>query len=379
MQKIKSGIIGVGNIGASHIEAVRRINFAEIVAICDANYELAHKKAEEYYISKYCQSVEELLNDPEIKIVHNCTPNYLHTVVNEKIIRAGKHVICEKPLATSSADSAKILALLKQYPNTAACVNFNYRMNPQVIEAKAMIEKGEIGRVQLIHGSYLQDWLLCDTDYNWRLEPEFSGASRAIADIGSHWIDSAQFVTGEQIVSVCADLVTVIPVRKKIDIATGEIEEKAIATEDYGAVLFKMTNGISGVFYVSQLSAGHGSCNNFEVNGTKKSIAWNQERCDELWIGRRDGHNMYSLRSPNIMDPSSRIFTSLGKGCPEGWNDAFKNGIMSFYRFVAEGKRLGVDPTPFTTFEEAHYIVKLVEAIIESAKNRSWVTINNLS
>lgn len=373
MKKIKSAIIGIGNIGLSHLEAVRRVPFAEVAAVYDANLELSKKRAEEYFIPKISNSIDELLDDPEIEIFHNCTPNYLHTEINEKIIKAGKHVLSEKPLAITSADSGKLLELLKSFPDTVAGVNFNYRMNPQVIEAKAMIKKGDIGNVKLIHGTYLQDWLLQETDYDWRLEPELSGESRAIADIGSHWIDTAQFITGERITEVCADLVTVIPVRKKK--SNGSIEDIKISTEDYGAVLFKMTGGISGVFYVSQVSAGRGSYNGFEVNGTKASLSWNQERCDELWIGRRDMHSMHSLRAPNNLDPSSREFTYLAKGCPEGWNDAFRNSMMGFYKFVAEGKRPGIDPATFATFQEAHYIVKLVEAIIESNHTRSWINV----
>lgn len=383
MKKIKAGIIGMGGMGASHIEVVRRIGFAEVVAVTDTNYALAQKKARDNYIPKCYKTVEELLADPEITLVHNCTPNHLHTQINEQIIKAGKHLLSEKPLATSSKDSAYLVGLLEQHPDVMACVNFLYRMNSQVMQARAMVQNGEIGDVRLIHGCYLQDWLLYDTDYNWRIEPEFGGPSRVVADIGSHWMDMAQVVTGEKIVSVCADLVTLLPVRKKCSevvevfkTATGgTYEDKAITTEDYGAVMFRMTGGISGVYYVSQISAGHGCFNTFEVNGSKASLSWNQERGDELWIGRREEPNALSLRNPANLDASILPYTSLSKGHPEGWNDTFKNSIQSFYNYIYENKQPSVDPAPFATFADAHYIVRLTEAIIQSSKTHAWVDI----
>lgn len=273
MKKIRAGIIGMGFIGVSHIEAVRRIGFAELVAVADVNYELAKRKADEYYISKCYRSVDELLADERIDVVHNCTPNNLHTEINEKIIKAGKHIFSEKPLATNSEDSSKTLQLLSENRHIVHGVNFNYRMNPLVQEMKNKIRNGEIGKPMLVHGSYLQDWLLFETDYNWRIEPEISGPSRCMADIGSHWIDSVQTVLGAKITEVCADLLTVFPVRKKPkgQVETFainpnmEYEDREVKTEDYGAVLFKMDNGVHGVFYASEVSAGRKCYLNFEV------------------------------------------------------------------------------------------------------------------
>jgi predicted dehydrogenase len=199
LKRIKAGIIGTGYIGISHIEAIRRIGFAELVAVTDSNTALARRKAEENYIPRCYDSVDELLADPEIEVVHNCTPNSLHHEINEKVIRSGKHLFSEKPLARSSAESGSLVKLLAQHPDVVAAVNFNYRMNPLVQEMRQRVAKGDIGKVTLAHGSYLQDWLLYDTDYNWRLEPEVCGVSRCIADIGSHWMDAVQHVTGAKI------------------------------------------------------------------------------------------------------------------------------------------------------------------------------------
>jgi predicted dehydrogenase len=383
MNQVKAGIIGMGFIGVSHIEAVRRIGFAELIAVADVNFELAHKKSEEYYIRKCYRSVDELLANPEIEVVHNCTPNNLHLEINEKIINAGKHIFSEKPLARSSSESAKMLAMLKNNPTIIHGVNFNYRMNPLVQEIKQKIKNGDIGDPKLVHGSYLQDWLLYDTDYNWRIEPEVSGLSRCIADIGSHWIDSIQTVTDTKIVEVCADLVTVIPVRKKpksqvetFAVQTNvEYELKNIATEDYGAVLFKMDNGAHGVFYVSEVSAGRKCYLNFEIDGSKASVYWNQETADQMWTGYRDKDNGQVFRNPNLMTPNARQYTYLAAGHPEGWNDALKNNIESFYKYIANHKVMGKDPCDFATFDEGHYIMKLIEAILKSNETKQWVKV----
>lgn len=383
MTPIKAGIIGMGFIGASHMEALRRIGFAELAAVVDTNYELAKKKAFEYNIPKCYRTVEELLQDDEINVVHNCTPNNLHMEINEKIINSGKHVFSEKPLGRTSEESERMIKLLDSNKNIVHGVNFNYRMNPLVQEMKKRIENGDIGTPKLVHGSYLQDWLLYESDYNWRLEPEVSGPSRGISDIGSHWIDSVQAVTGAKIVEVCADLVTVLPIRKKpvnqtetFSISNDiEYEEKIINTEDYGAVLLKMDNGIRGVFYVSQVSAGRKCYLNFEIDGAKASLYWNQETADQMWMGFRDRDNSLVMRNPNLMPPEVRQYSYLPAGHPEGWNDAFKNNIFSFYKFIADGKTIGKDRCDFATFKDGHYIMKIVEAILRSNETKQWVKV----
>ena len=384
MERIKAGIIGVGYIGISHVEAIRRIGFAELVGVTDANTELARTRSAEYHIPKCYATAEELLADPEIRVVHNCTPNNLHLEINEKIIRAGKHVFSEKPLGKDSGESGRMLELLEKHPDIVNAVNFNYRMNPLVQEMRHRVRNGEIGAPRLVHGSYLQDWLLFDTDYNWRLEPEISGLSRCVADIGSHWMDSVQAVTGAKIVEVCADLATIVPTRKKplrqvetfAVSAGGEFEEKAITTEDYGAVLFRMDNGARGVFHVSQVSAGRKCFLNFEIDGAKASLYWNQEQADQMWVGYRDRDNCLAMRNPNLMAPSGRQYTYLAAGHPEGWNDAFKNNIFAFYKFIGEGRVPGRDPADFATFADGHYIIRLTEAILESNEKRGWVRIS---
>lgn len=383
MQKLKIGIIGMGYIGGSHIEAIRRIGFAELVAVADVNYALAKKKAEEYGIPKCYATMEELIADPEIQVIHNCTPNHLHLEINEKVIRAGKHVFSEKPLAKSAQESAHMLSLLSQYPDTVAGVNFCYRMNPLIQDAKNRIAAGEIGRPYLVHGSYLQDWLLFETDYNWRIEPEYTGVSRCVGDIGSHWMDLAQTMIGSRITQVCADTVIALPKRKKpttqvetFAVNTNvEYEEKEITTEDYAAVLLKFENGASGVFRCSEISAGRKCFIDIEVDGAQASFQWQHEQSDRMWKGNRNSNNEEVMRNPNLMTKDARQYSYLAAGHPEGWNDAFKNNLTAFYTFIRDGKKLHKDKADFATFEDGHYIMKLTEAIIQSGMEKRWITI----
>ncbi len=381
MKKIKVGIIGMGYIGESHIEAVRRIGFCEVYAIVDTNAELAKAKADYYGIEKCYTSIEELLNDPEIDAVHNCTPNFLHLSINKEIIKSGKHLLSEKPLCMNYEEAKELVELKKEYPDSIAGVNFNYRLNPMVQETKNRIADGKIGDVRIITGSYQQDWLLYDTDYSWRLEPEVSGISCAIADIGSHWMDAIQHVTGHKITEVMSDLKTIIPVRKKPKKQTetftsnvpAEFDEVEVKNEDYGAVLFHTDKGATGVYHVSELAAGHGCYFNFEINGSKASVKWNQEENDRLWMGFRDDDNRLIIRNPNNMSDEAKPYTALAMGHPEGWNDAFKGNIYAFYKYIYDGMQ--GEPV-FSTLEQAAYVVKLTEAVVKSSKIKSWVKID---
>lgn len=378
--KIRVGIIGMGYIGESHIEAIRRIGICQLCAIADTNYELAKKKADLYGIEKVYKSVDELLADKEIDVVHNCTPNFLHKEINEKIIRAGKHLFSEKPLTMNYEEAKQLLEIKKQFPGVEAAVNFNYRMNPMVQEMRARIKNGEAGDIRIITGSYEQDWLMYDTDYSWRLEPEVAGNSCCVADIGSHWMDIIQHVTGHKIVSVMADAVTVIPVRKKPakqqetfkDDVSEDYIEVEIKNEEYAAVMFKTDKGATGVFHVTELAAGRGCNLNFEINGSKLSYGWNQEENDKMWIGRRGGDNSVVIRNPNLISQSAKPYTSLAMGHPEGWNDAFKGNFYAFYKYLADGKQ---GEKIYSTLEDAAYIVKLTEKILESSKQKTWINV----
>jgi predicted dehydrogenase len=381
-KKIKAGIIGTGFIGAVHVDALRRIGYVELVALAEAGQEMAERKAREFYIPKAYGNYEDLINDPEVQVVHNCTPNNLHLEINSNIIRAGKHVFSEKPLAMNAKESRQMLDLLKQH-KVVHGVNFNYRMYPLVQDMKQRIRKGELGDVWLIHGSYLQDWLLYETDYNWRIEPEISGRTRAVGDLGSHWCDTVQAITGHQIVEVMADFSTVIPVRKKSRVletfsqsrGATDYEEKAVKTEDWAAVLLRFDNGAKGMFSVSEVCAGRKCFLNIEIDGSKQSLYWNQEQGDQIWVGNRSEPNQVIIRDPNALDPKVRQYAFAPAGHPEGWLDDNKNSVKAFYDFIHAGKDPEKDDADFATFKDGHDIMLILDAIAESNEKGAWVKV----
>ncbi|MDR0720637.1 MAG: Gfo/Idh/MocA family oxidoreductase [Treponema sp.] len=386
MQKLKVGIIGAGYIGDSHIEAIRRVGLPELTAIADVNYNLAKSKADAFGVEKCYKSLDDLVADEEINVIHNCTPTHLHLEINEKIIKAGKHVFSEKPLGRTSAESLQMVELLKKYPDTVAGVNFCYRMNALIQDTKNRIASGEIGKPYLVHGSYLQDWLLFETDYNWRIEPEYTGVSRCVGDIGSHWMDLAQVLTGSKIVEVCANTVIALPTRKK---PAGVVEtfavntdqnytEVNVETEDYAGVLIKFDSGASGVFQCSEISAGRKCFIDIEIDGSKASFQWNQQTSDQMWKGNRNSNNEQIMRNPNLALGGAKKYSHLAAGHPEGWNDAFKNNLDAYYHFILDGKKMGKDPCDFATFEEAHYLMRLTEAVIKSGKEKRWVKLDEV-
>lgn len=387
MKRIKVGVIGTGFIGPTHIEAVRRLGFVDVVAIAAHGQKSAEQKAEELGIPKAYGDYRDMLRDDEVDVVHNCTPNQLHFSINKEIILAGKHVLSEKPLAMSSAESAELLALARKH-NVVHGVNFNYRQFPIVKQLNSMIQKEELGKINLVHGSYLQDWLLYETDFNWRLAPEVGGKSRAVADIGSHWCDTVQYVTGKKIVEVFADLATVIPVRKKPSSTPEtfggqaskevEYEDVPINTEDYASVLVRFEDGTRGVFTVSQVSAGRKNRLSFEVNGSKHSAQWNQEEPEKLWIGHRDKPNELMLADPALFTSEAKSAIHHPGGHNEGWPDALKNMMINFYSFIRDGKDPHRDETQFATFEDGHISMCITDAILKSHEQQKWMKVESL-
>lgn len=340
MKKINAAVIGTGFIGPVHIEALRRLGYIDVVAIADINMKVAKEKAEQLNVGKAYGDYKELLKDTSIEAVHVCTPNNLHYPIVKEALLAGKHVVCEKPLAINSEQGSELLELAKK-TGLVAALHFNIRFYPLIQQAKAMIEAGELGDILAVNGSYQQDWLFYKTDYNWRLEPEFSGESRAVADIGSHWLDLVEYITGVKVEKVCADFCTFYKTRKKplkpVETYTGKILKSSdykdikINTEDYAAVLLRFNNGAHGSMTVSQVAAGRKNRLAFEVYGTKKSIAWNCERPNQMWIGRRDSGNELLIKDPSIMHKSARRYADYPGGHTEGFADASKQLFNNVY------------------------------------------------
>lgn len=382
-RKFKVGVIGVGFIGPAHMEGLRRLGF-EVVAVAEATQELAEEAAARLLVPKAYGDWKDLIADPEIDVIHIASPNFLHYTHARAALEAGKHVVCEKPLAMNADESASLVKLARE-KNLVGAVNFNIRFYPLVHDAKARIEAGEIGdRVYIIQGSYLQDWLLLDTDWNWRLEPDLGGDLRAVADIGSHWMDLVTFVTGTRIASVFADFETFLPVRrkpkKKIDTFGGkldvdvEYEEKEIHTEDYAAILLKFENGARGSMTVSQVSSGRKNRLFFEINGSDSSLIWDSEIPNQMIVGNRPEPNQLIIKDPSLMLDASRWTASYPGGHTEGFPDTFKQLQTAVYRYIAAGD-FTAEPD-FPTFLDGHNTILVDEAILKSAKENRWVDVN---
>jgi predicted dehydrogenase len=380
MKHIKSGIIGTGFIGPAHVEAIRRLGYVEVAAVAERGQELAERKAAELSIPKAYGDYHELLADPEIDVVHNCTPNHLHFAVNRDILAANKHVVSEKPLAMDSTESRELVRLAEA-SGVVHAIDFNYRYMPLVQQARLMCQKDDVGRVLAVHGSYLQDWLHKETDWNWRLVPEMSGASRAVADIGSHWCDLIQFITGLKIVRVMADLVTIHPVRKRprVEVETyagkvlkpEDMEDVPIKTEDYASILLEFDSGMHGVLTVNQCAAGRKNRLYFEIDGANSALAWNQEKPNELWVGRRDGPNQIIMKDPSLLYAEAREYAHYPGGHNEAYPDGPKNLFRNVYGFIA-GERKGGD---FATFVDGHNEIAICDAVLKSGQEKQWVTV----
>lgn len=381
MTKIKAGIIGTGFIGPAHVEALRRLGFVEVAAVAERGDDLAKAKAEQMSIPKAYGDYRKMLADPEIQVVHNCTPNHLHFAINKEILAAKKHIISEKPLAMTSAESRELVRLAKD-AQVVNAINFNYRYMPLVQHAREMCQAAaDVGRIYAVHGSYLQDWLLLANDWNWRLVPELSGDSRAVADVGSHWCDLVQFITGMKIVRVMADLVTIHPVRKrpKVEVETyagkvlrpEDLEDVKINTEDYGSILLEFDSGAHGSLTVNQCAAGRKNRLYLEIDGEKCAISWNQERPNELWVGRRNGPNQTVLKDPSLLYPVAREYAHYPGGHNEGYPDGPKNLFRNVYGFIA-GSRAGGD---FSTFQDGHNEIAICDAALKSSRERRWVDV----
>ena len=372
MKRIGMGLVGPGFVGAHHVDAVRRLGFVDVVAVAASDAERARAKADALGIAKAYDSFDALAADPDVHVVHNATPNFLHGAVVRAALAHGKHIISEKPLA-STADEARALWLAAREAGVVHAVTFNYRGNPMVQQARVMVADGAVGPVHYVHGAYLQDWLLKPSDFSWRLEVDKGGESSAVADIGSHWCDLAQHVTGQRIQSVLADLTTVVPIRYKPR-ATREAFAAAgdergdpfeMRSEDLATIVVRFEGGAKGVVSVGQVCAGHKNDLWLEVSGAASSLRWRQEQQNELWIGRRDEGNAVLAKDPSLLHPSARSYAHLPGGHQEGWSDAFFNVLRDVYDTIA-GRAPARASSSFATFEDGYRIACLVDAVLES-------------
>ena len=381
MDKIKVAVAGLGFIGPAHIEALRRLPNIEVVAVADANEEYARDKAKQLGISTHYGDFHQLLQQEDIQCVHICTPNYLHFEMAEAALKAGKHVVLEKPLATTTEEGEKLVALAQE-TGLINAIHFNLRYYPLVRQMRAMREQGELGEVYSVIGTYLQDWLFYETDYNWRLEPAQSGESRAIADIGSHLLDLVEYISGLEITEVLADFSTVHPQRKKplkpvetyggMTLKPEDYKDVPIDTEDHANVLLRFNNGNKGVATVSQVSAGRKNRLNLEISGSEETLAWCSESPNEVWVGKRSTPNQVLLRDPSLVHEAAKSAISFPGGHNEGFPDTSKQMFKEVYAAVAAGQP-SIDTYP--TFADGLRELILCEKVIESDKQQAWVKV----
>lgn len=382
---VRVGVAGTGFAATSHLDALRRVPGVEVVAVAGSDLPRAQELAARFGIPRAYGDHLALLDDDAVEAVHNCTINSRHTELSLAALEAGRHVLSEKPLATGCGESARLLEAAERAAarGIVAAVCFNYRHYPLVAELRRRVASGEYGRPHLVHGSYLQDWLLSRTDWNWRLDAEQGGISRAVADIGTHWADLAQHVLGDPIVEVLADLVTLHPTRLRPaeHVGTfrangpGEQVPVAVESEDFGSVLFRLRSGARGVFTVSQASAGHKNGLVLRVDAATASFEWEQERPDRVWIGRRNEPNLELVRDPALLGGAAAAAVRLPAGHPEGWSDALANAVEDFLETVRAAREGRDHDRTIATFRDGHDRVALVEAIVESHRAQRWTRV----
>jgi predicted dehydrogenase len=373
MKKIGMGLIGPGFVAAHHIDAVRRLGDVDVVAIAGSSQESADKKAREYKVDRSYGDFHALIADPDVQVIHNTTPNHLHLPVSLAALKAGKHVISDKPLALNPAE-ARQLRDAAVAAKVAHVVTFNYRGNPLVQQARSMIASGDTKPLNFVHGHYLQDWMTDSNVYSWRSDPSKGGVSSALGDIGSHWCDLAEHVSGLKIVSVLADLTTVIPVRYSSGASAEAFSTKSAAdrvpvkvqAEDLASVLLRFDNGAKGCFSVAQVLPGHKNDLQLELSGLGCSLKWRQEEQNELWIGHHDQPNGIMAKDPSLVSPGVRRYTHLPGGHQESWADAFLNLMRDAYEWIAEGASPQAKSAMLPTFNDGYRSTCLVDAMLRS-------------
>ena len=383
MTRIGMGLVGPGFIAAHHIDAVRRLGHVDVVALAGSSEATAAGKARTWHVPRAYGDYAQLIADPDVQVVHNTTPNHLHFAVTLAALKAGKHVIADKPLARTREES-RLLRDAARAAGVAHVVTFNYRGNPLVQQARSMVASGDIGNVSFVHGHYLQDWMTDAHVYSWRSDPERGGVSSALGDIGSHWCDLIEHVTGLRIAAVLADFATVVPVRHSAGksaeaFAQGSAARQTrvdVQSEDVASVLLRFANGAKGCFSVGQVLPGHKNDLQIEVCGRTGSLRWEQERPAELWIGAHDRPNRTATQDPAAASTEARHYTRLPPGHQQGWADAFANVIADAYEWIARGASAESKPSALATFDDGYRSSCLIDAMVKSnAAGGAWQTV----
>ena len=379
MKPIRTAVFGTGFMGRVHLEAVRRTKGVEVAAIVGRREDAARDLGAGFSVPSIKTDYHEVLRDSAIDAVHICTPNAQHFSMAKEALESGKHVLCEKPLAISVTEAEELVSLAAR-KRLRNCVCHNLRYYPMVQQMRQLREVGELGEILVVQGTYSQDWLLYDTDWNWRVDPKASGPSRCMADIGSHWFDLAEHLTGLHITSLCADLQIFHRTRKKPKHAvetfanklmgSEDYVETPVETEDFGAVVFRMGTRTRGCMSASQVSAGRKNGFSMEIYGSKSSVAWNQERPDELWVGHRDSGNAIFVKDPSLLMPGARSFADLPGGHSEGYDDTFKQVFRRFYASIAS-----TETPEYPQFVDGLRQLTILDVVLESNRTRKWLDV----
>jgi predicted dehydrogenase len=378
-KRLKTAVIGTGFMGRVHLEALQRVEFVDVMAVVGRELKSAQKLAAGYGVEA-SDDYRKLLSDSTLDAVHICTPNASHYQMTKDALQAGKHVLCEKPVTISVAEAEELVALARKAGlRNAVCHNLRYY--PMVQQMRRMREAGELGEVLVAQGTYSQDWMLYPTDWSWRVDAKVSGPSRVMADIGSHWFDLIEHLTGLRVQSLCADLQIFHPTRKRpkgsVETFSGklltadDVEDTPVVTEDFGTVIFRLGDKARGSMTASQVSAGrkNGFC--VEIYGTKSSVAWNQERPDELWIGHRNDPNQIIIKDPSLLREGACSYADLPGGHSEGYDDTFKQVFRRFYQSIADPNA----PVEYPQIADGLRQMNILQAELESNKTRRWVDV----
>jgi predicted dehydrogenase len=382
MKTIKVGLIGTGYIGMVHLEMLRRLGGVEVVAVADTNTGLAEAAAAKFRIPRVYADADGLIADDEVEVVHNCAPNNVHFEISSLAIRTGKDVLSEKPLALDSRESAELLALAEKH-GTLTAIDFCYRYYPVVQEAAARARRGDLGDVRAFVGHFLQDWLFFETDYSWRLDPSVAGQANVVADLGSHWCDLVQFITGQRIVEVMAELHTCLPKRRKPKGGVlsfgagkaGEAEEVDITLDDYASLFLKLENGARGNFTTCQAAAGRKVDIELQVFGSKQSYAWSHVHPNALWIGHREKANELFYESSILQIEETRKYATLPTGHPLGYHDAVFNLFRDYYEAAAAKREGKPYKGTFPDFRTGHEMMCIIDAAVESDRSGKWIKV----
>jgi predicted dehydrogenase len=377
MKKFRTGIIGVGFIGAAHIETLRRLGNVDVVALADAMG--AEAKADSLGVAKGYADYKEMIAKERLDVVHICTPNFTHCEIALYAMDQGVNVVCEKPMCCSVEEAEKMIAKARE-KKLMNGVNYHNRWYPMTAQLKEMVRKGDFGDIHAVYGEFAQDWLLYDTDYNWRVEASEASATRAVSDIGTHWLDLVENITGLKVTEVCADFLILHKTRKK-PVAVGDTfggtnqsadsREIPVTTEDHANLMFRMSNGALGCAVFSQIIPGRKAELTINIAGLKQSATWCCDTCNEAWLGRRGEYSCIFEKDPGMLEPSVRVNAGYPGGHGEGFPDAFKNGFRAMYNAVGHSS----ENPPYANFETGKHEIILCDRILESAKARKWVKV----